>query len=173
MRAHDSFRLWASEVLARTTIPCTWRYSWTIRSFSRNLSATVEMLAGLRADTAQLFSVTNAVPQAIDAELYAEVMRNALAREAKSLAGYPGIKGHERLHGLIAAELKDRRGADVDIEDIFPSDGTDGAIRKLVEAFIDAGGHCAGCAGAAIGARLARIAGLRSFWRRVRWTGIP
>ena len=40
---------------------------------------------------------------------------------------------------MIAAELKDKRGADVDIEDIFLSDGAGGAIRKLVDAFIDAG----------------------------------
>ena len=107
--------------------------------FSKNLPATVEMPAGLRADTAHIFSVTNAVPQAIDAELYAEAMSNALAREAQTLAGYPGMKGHEGLRGLIAAELKDKRGADVDIEDIFLSDGAGGAIRKLVDAFIDAG----------------------------------
>ena len=68
--------------------------------FSKNLPATVEMPTGLRADTAHIFSVTNAVPQAIDAELYAEAMSNALAREAKSLAGYPGMKGHEGLRGL-------------------------------------------------------------------------
>lgn len=45
----------------------------------------------------------------------------------------------EILRSLIAAELKDKRGADVDIEDIFLSDGADGATRKLVEASIDAG----------------------------------
>lgn len=107
--------------------------------FSKNLPAAVEMPAGLRADASHIFSVTNAVPQAIDAELYAEAISNALAREAQSLAGYPGLKGHEGLRGVIAAELKDKRGADVDIEDIFLSDGAGGAIRKLVDAFIDAG----------------------------------
>ena len=61
--------------------------------FSKNLPATVEMPAGLRADVGHIFSVTNAVPQAIDAELYAEAMSNALAREAQTLAGYPGMKG--------------------------------------------------------------------------------
>ena len=107
--------------------------------FSKNLPATVEMPTGLRADTPHIFSVTNAVPQAIDPELYAEAMSNVLAREARSLAGYPGMKGHEGLRGLIADELKDKRGATVDIEDIFLSDGAGGAIRKLVDAFIDPG----------------------------------
>ena len=107
--------------------------------FSKNLPATVEMPAGLRAETAHIFSVTNAVPQAIDPELYAEAMSSVLAREARTLAGYPGMKGHEGLRDLIAAELKDKRGADVDIEDIFLSDGAGGAIRKLVDAFIDPG----------------------------------
>ena len=107
--------------------------------FSKNLPATVEMPTGLRADTPHIFSVTNAVPQAIDPELYAEAMSNVLAREARSLAGYPGMKGHEGLRGLIADELNDKRGATVDIEDIFLSDGAGGAIRKLVDAFIDPG----------------------------------
>ena len=41
---------------------------------------------------------------------------------------------------MIAVGLKDKPGADVDIEGIFLSDGADGAIRKLVvDAFIDAG----------------------------------
>ena len=107
--------------------------------FSKNLPAAVEMPAGLRADTAHIFSVTNAVPQAIDAAAYAEAMSSVLEREATTLAGYPGLKGHEGLRGVIAAELKDKRGADVDIEDIFLSDGAGGAIRKLVDAFIDPG----------------------------------
>ena len=107
--------------------------------FSKNLPATVEMPTGLRADTPHIFSVTNAVPQAIDPELYAEAMSNVLAREARSLAGYPGMKGHEGLRGVIADELKDKRGATVDIDDIFLSDGAGGAIRKLVDAFIDPG----------------------------------
>ena len=107
--------------------------------FSKNLPAAVEMPAGLRADTAHIFSVTNAVPQAIDGALYAEAMSSVLLREATSLAGYPGLKGHEGLRGVIADELKDKRSADVDIDDIFISDGAGGAIRKLVDAFIDAG----------------------------------
>ena len=107
--------------------------------FSKNLPAAVEMPAGLRADTAHIFSVTNAVPQAIDGALYAEAMSSVLMREAASLAGYPGLKGHEGLRGVIADELKDKRSADVDIDDIFISDGAGGAIRKLVDAFIDAG----------------------------------
>ena len=107
--------------------------------FSKNLPATVEMPTGLRADTPHIFSVTNAVPQAIDPELYAEAMSSVLAREARSLAGYPGMKGHEGLRGVIADELKDKRGATVDIDDIFLSDGAGGAIRKLVDAFIDPG----------------------------------
>ena len=80
--------------------------------FSKNLPAKVEMPTGLRADTTHIFSVTNAVPQAIDPAKYAEAMSNVLAREARSLAGYPGMKGHEGLRGVIADELKDKRGAD-------------------------------------------------------------
>ena len=79
------------------------------------------------------------MPQAIDGALYAEAMSSVLMREATSLAGYPGLKGHEGLRGVIADELKDKRSADVDIDDIFISDGAGGAIRKLVDAFIDAG----------------------------------
>ena len=61
--------------------------------FSKNLPAKVEMPTGLRADTTHIFSVTNAVPQAIDPAKYAEAMSSVLAREARSLAGYPGIEG--------------------------------------------------------------------------------
>ena len=80
--------------------------------FSKNLPASVEMPTGLRADTAHIFSVTNAVPQAIDAELYAEAIGNALRREATSLAGYPGLKGHEGFAGayLGRTEGQARRG---------------------------------------------------------------
>ena len=53
--------------------------------FSKNLPATVEMPTGLRADTPHIFSVTNAVPQAIDPELYAEAMSNVLARRLAAL----------------------------------------------------------------------------------------
>ncbi len=107
--------------------------------FSKNLPATVEMPQGLRADTKHIFSVTNAVPQSIDAGAYAEAMSSILAREASSLAGYPGMKGHDGLRGVIADELQDKRGVNADIEDIFLSDGAGGAIRKLVDAFIDPG----------------------------------
>ncbi len=107
--------------------------------FSNNLPASVEMPPGLRADTAHIFSVTNAVPQVIDPATYAEAMSSVLAREARSLAGYPGMKGHEGLRGVIANELQDKRGVTVDIEDIFLSDGAGGAIRKIVDAFIDPG----------------------------------
>ena len=107
--------------------------------FSKNLPATVEMPQGLRADTKHIFSVTNAVPQSIDAGAYAEAMSSILAREASSLAGYPGMKGHDGLRGVIADEIQDKRGVNADIEDIFLSDGAGGAIRKLVDAFIDPG----------------------------------
>ena len=109
------------------------------RFFSNNMPAPVEMPAGLRADVPGIFSVTNAVPQCIDASAYAAAISDALAREATSLAGYPGLKGHEGLRGVIAAELKDKRGVDADIDDIFLTDGAGGAIRKLVDAFIDPG----------------------------------
>ena len=64
------------------------------RVSSKSPPATVEMPAGLWANTAHIFSMINAVPHAIDADLYAEVIINALAREATSFAGYPGMKGH-------------------------------------------------------------------------------
>lgn len=107
--------------------------------FSKNLPAVVEMPPGLGADVKHIFSVTNAVPQCIDGGTYAEAMGSILAREAQSLAGYPGMKGHEGLRGLIADELKDKRGVDADLNDIFLTDGAGGAIRRLVDAFIDAG----------------------------------
>ncbi len=107
--------------------------------FSKNLPAAVDMPAGLGADVKHIFSVTNAVPQCIDGGKYAEAMGSILAREAASLAGYPGAKGHEGLRSLIAAELRDKRGVEADLEDIFLTDGAGGAIRKLVDAFVDAG----------------------------------
>ncbi len=107
--------------------------------FSRNLPAEVEMPAGLRSDVPHIFSVTNAVPQSIDGGAYADAMASILAREATTLAGYPGMKGHDGLRSLIADELLDKRGVSVDTDDIFLTDGAGGAIRKLVDAFIDPG----------------------------------
>ena len=107
--------------------------------FSNNLPAAVEMPAGLGADVPHIFSVTNAVPQCIDGGAYAEAMGSVLAREASTLAGYPGLKGHEGLRGVIADELKDKRGVNADLNDVFLTDGAGGAIRKLVDAFIDPG----------------------------------
>jgi 2-aminoadipate transaminase len=107
--------------------------------FSKNLPAHVDSPAGLQADVKYVFSVTNACPVSIDSEAYAEAARAALVREAKSLAGYPPAQGHLGMREIIAENLREKRGAEVDVDSIFLADGAGGAIRTLLDAFIDPG----------------------------------
>lgn len=107
--------------------------------FSKNLPAQVDSPAGLQADVKYVFSVTNACPVSIDSGAYAEAARAALMREAKSLAGYPPPQGHLGMREIIAENLKEKRCAEVDVDSIFLADGAGGAIRTLLDAFIDPG----------------------------------
>ncbi|MCH7626522.1 MAG: PLP-dependent aminotransferase family protein [Chloroflexi bacterium] len=107
--------------------------------YTKNLPADVDSPAGLRAQVKYIFSVTNACPEGIDVELYADAARDALHREGKSLAGYPPPLGHEGMRQLIVDNLKEKRGADVDLDSVFLSEGAGGAIRSIVGAFIDPG----------------------------------
>ena len=109
------------------------------RLFTSNLPAEVDSPAGLRAQVKYIFSVTNACPEGIDVELYADAARDALRREGKSLAGYPPPLGHDGMRQLIVDNLKEKRGADVDLDNVFLSDGAGGAIRSILGAFIDPG----------------------------------
>ena len=84
--------------------------------FTSNPPAEVDSPAGLRAQVKYIFSVTNASPEGIDVEFYADAARDALRREGKSLAGYPPPQGHDGMRQLIVDNLKEKRGADVDLE---------------------------------------------------------
>lgn len=101
--------------------------------------ATVESPVGLAEKTKYIFSVTNADPGTMAVEGLAEAMRTAMERDGLDLAGYPPQQGHEGLRQLIVDNLKDKRGAETTIENVFLTGGAGGAITTVVEALIDPG----------------------------------
>lgn len=107
--------------------------------FSKNLPAPVKTHPGLQADTKYVFSVTYADPENLPYETMCDALRDALVRDGTSLARYPVPQGHEGMRSLIAESLSHNRGLDVDIDSVFLSAGAGGALRAIVDAFIDPG----------------------------------
>ncbi len=107
--------------------------------FSENLPAPVETHPGLRADTKYVFSVTYADPESLPYETMCDALRDALVRDGPSLASYPVPQGHEGMRSLITDSLSHNRGLDVGIDSVFLSAGAGGALKAIVEAFIDPG----------------------------------
>lgn len=109
--------------------------------FSRNLPRAVAMPPGADASVKYVFSITNAVPAAIDAAAYLDAIRNGLERDGggAALAGYPPPGGHQGLRELIARRLADNRGFHAAPDDVFITDGAGGAIAIILEAFINPG----------------------------------
>ena len=71
--------------------------------FSRNLPRSVATPVGSSAQVKYIFSVTNAVPEVIDADEYLTAIAAGMAGGgAASLAGYPPTGGHVGLRELIA-----------------------------------------------------------------------
>ena len=110
------------------------------RLFSRNLPRAVATPEGASAQVKYIFSITNAVPEVIDASEYLSAIRAGLdADGAASLAGYPPPGGHVGLRELIAGRLASNRGFNAAPEDVFIADGAGGAITILLDAFINPG----------------------------------
>ena len=110
--------------------------------FSRNLPRAVAMPEGAAAAVQYVFSITNAVPDAIDAAAYLDAIRSGLERDGgggAALAGYPPAGGHTGLRELIARRLAAQRGYHADPDDVFIADGAGGAIAVILEAFINPG----------------------------------
>ena len=105
--------------------------------FSKNLPAPVETHPGLQADTKYVFSVTYADPESLPYETMCDALREALVRDGPSLARYPVPQGHEGMRTHITESLSRDRGLDVDVDSVFLSAGAGGALRAIVEAFID------------------------------------
>ena len=111
------------------------------RLFSRNLPRAVAMPEGADAAVKYVFSITNAVPDAIDAAAYLAAIRSGLERDGggAALAGYPPPGGHYGLRELIAGRLADQRGFHAAPDDVYITDGAGGAIAIILEAFINPG----------------------------------
>ena len=105
--------------------------------FSKNLPAPVETHPDLQADTKYVFSVTYADPENLPYEAMCDALHKALARDGRSLARYPVPQGHEGMRTHITESLSRDRGLDVDVDSVFLSAGAGGALRAIVEAFID------------------------------------
>ena len=109
------------------------------RLFSDNLPATVEIPPGYLAQTKYVFSITFSDPDTIPAKAMSDSLTDILLREGRDLAMYPPPHGHLGLRELIAQNLKTKRGADTDPEDIVLTVGAGGGIRELLDALIDPG----------------------------------
>ena len=106
--------------------------------FSRNLPRSVATPEGAGAQVKYIFSVTNAVPEVIDADEYLTAIASGLAGGgAASLAGYPPAGGHVGLRELIAQRLASNRGFNASPDDVFIADGAGGSITILLDSFIN------------------------------------
>lgn len=101
----------------------------------------IVMPEGLAADVKYVFSVTYTDPDAMELEGLSKVASNVILNEGKNLAGYPPAQGDEGLREYIAEELKIKRSADINKNNIFLSSGAGGACQVFVDAFIDAGDY--------------------------------
>ena len=108
--------------------------------FSRNLPRSVSTPEGASAQVKYIFSVTNAVPEVIDADEYLTAIASGLeGGGAASLAGYPPAGGHVGLRELIARRLASNRGFNASPDDVFIADGAGGSITILLDSFINPG----------------------------------
>jgi DNA-binding transcriptional MocR family regulator len=108
--------------------------------FSRNLPRSVATPEGASAQVKYIFSVTNAVPEVIDADEYLTAIASGLeGGGAASLAGYPPAGGHVGLRELIARRLASNRGFNASPDDVFIADGAGGSITILLDSFINPG----------------------------------
>ena len=108
--------------------------------FSSNLPRSVATPPGSDASVKYVFSITNAVPEVVDADQYLAAIRTGLETNGgASLAGYPPPGGHVGLREMIAERLAANRGYEVSPNDVFISDGAGGAIAIVLESFINPG----------------------------------
>ena len=108
--------------------------------FSNNLPRSVAMPQGSDAQVKYIFSITNAVPEVINAQEYLDAIRAGLeAGGPNSLAAYPPAGGHHGLRELVAERLASNRGFNASPDDVFISDGAGGAISIILDSFINPG----------------------------------
>ena len=108
--------------------------------FSNNLPRSVSTPEGSNAQVKYIFSITNAVPEVINAQNYLEAIRAGLESGGpNSLAAYPPPTGHNGLRELVAERLAANRGFHASPDDVFISDGAGGAINIILDSFINPG----------------------------------
>ena len=108
--------------------------------FSNKLPRSVSMPDGSSAQVKYIFSITNAVPEVINAQNYLAAIRAGLESGGpNSLAAYPPPTGHNGLRELVAERLAANRGFNASPDDVFISDGAGGAINIILDSFINPG----------------------------------
>ena len=108
--------------------------------FSNNLPRSVSTPEGSNAQVKYVFSITNAVPEVINARNYLDAIRAGLESGGpNSLAAYPPPTGHNGLRELVAERLATNRGFSASPDDVFISDGAGGAISIILDSFINPG----------------------------------
>ena len=108
--------------------------------FSRNLPRAVASPPGSDAQVKYIFSITNAVPEAINFNAYLAAIRAGLEGGGpNSLAAYPPTGGHLGLRELVSERLAANRGFRASPDDVFISDGAGGAISIILDSFINPG----------------------------------
>jgi aspartate aminotransferase len=108
--------------------------------FSNKLPRSVSMPDGSSAQVKYIFSITNAVPEVINAQNYLAAIRAGLESGGpNALAAYPPPTGHNGLRELVAERLAANRGFNASPDDVFISDGAGGAINIILDSFINPG----------------------------------
>lgn len=106
---------------------------------SKNIPLKVDMPAGLKKDAKYVFSVTYTDPHSMNTNVMWDGMKEVMEQNGDVLAPYPDPQGHPDLRKFIAANLKNERSIETDPDSIFLSSGAGGAVKCVLEAFIDPG----------------------------------
>ena len=106
---------------------------------SKNIPLKVDMPTGLKAEAKYVFSVTYTDPHSLNTSAMWEGMKDIMDKNGDVLAPYPDPQGHPDLRKFIATNLRNERSIETNPDSIFLSSGAGGAVRCILEAFIDPG----------------------------------
>ena len=86
-----------------------------------------------------IFSITYTNPHTFQYNKMANALNTSITQEWDTLTKYPDVQGYSKLRSLISDNLTKYRGIAIDPEFIFLSSGAGGAIKTIIDAFIDTG----------------------------------
>lgn len=110
---------------------------------SKNAPLPIESPPGLSMDGSKkskyIFSITYTNPHTFQKNKMSDALNTAINKEWNTLTKYPDIQGYPKLRKLISNNLQLYRKLTVNPELVFLSSGAGGAIKTILDTFIDPG----------------------------------